>query len=163
MSSIAGSNLVDTVTSTFGVMRLGAATTNTLDPTDADSVMREWQKSTAIRLGDKVDFSEEALSKAKAFAGPRDVNKGGKAEGTEEEEDPMTQSIKDRIKQIQQEIEELEKSDLPEKEKQKQIAMLTQELAVQTKMLEEAQEASDKMATRYGKGGLNFTMTSNVG
>lgn len=158
MSNIAGTNgLVGTVTATFGVMRMGAPTTETLDPTSIDSVMQEWQKTTALRLGDKVDFSDEGKAKAKAFAGPRDVNKGEKTEEAEaQEEDPMVKSIKDRIEQIQKEIEELEKADLPEKEKKQKIAMLTQELAVQTEMLKDVQDAADKMSARYGEGGLAF-------
>lgn len=165
MNSIAGNTgLVGTVNSTFGVMKLGAATTETLDPTDLTSVLQEMQKNTAIRMGDKVDFSDEARAKAKAFEGPRAVNKGEKTEEAEAaEEDPMVKSIKDRIKQIQDEIKELEQSDLPEKEKQQQIAMLTQELATQTEMLEKMQDATGSVADRYGKGGLAFDMSANIG
>lgn len=164
MSNVAGTNgLVGTVTATFGVMRMGAPSTETLDPTSIDSVMQEWQKTTAIRLGDKVDFSDEGKAKAKAFAGPRDVNKGAKTEEAEaQEEDPMVKSTKDRIQQIQDEIKELEQSDLPEKEKQMQISMLTQEMATLTKMLEKLQGTASEMADRYGKGGLAFNMTSTI-
>lgn len=96
---------------------------------------------------DLVTISEEA----------RKLSGGGaETDSTGKKDDSMVQSVKDRIKELQEELQELQGSDLPEKEKQQQMAALNQEIASQTATLQELQEQGVTGGGRYGKGGLTF-------
>lgn len=157
MGGSVASAAVGTIDSYLGTMKLGKSAAKETQSADDEAAKPLAQASTAQQMGDRVDVSPEGQQLAKSYAGPRDINKGVDEEKSEEEEeDVLVKDIKERIKQIQAEIKELEQSDLPEKEKQQKIAMLTQEMALQTEMLQKAQDAQEKLDTRYGKGGLKF-------
>lgn len=137
------------------------ASTDVMDATKDSNTTAETAVKQGIAFkGDTLTLSEQA----KKLAANGKSASGKSADGTsaegEGEEDPAVKVTKDRIKQLQEEIAELQKSDMDEKEKQQKIASLNQELSAQTVTLQKLQEGTDN---RYGKGGLNFTMSSNMG
>lgn len=133
----------------FGEVRSAAVTTQATE--QADNKKENEKISVAYKGGDTAQISAQGKTMAASAAAPT------KAAAAEEapKEDPLVKSVKDRIKQLQEEIQELQGSNTEEKEKQQKISMLNQELATQNATLQELQN-KDSSDSRYGKGGLVF-------
>lgn len=143
----------------FGEMRTAAsaAATQAAETTEAakaaEAKKENEKKSIAFQSGDTVEISKQGMTLAASTAAPA---KAAQEESTSKE-DTLLKNVKDRIKQLQEEIQELQGSNMDEKEKQQKVAMLNQELATQNATLQELQgKDSSGSASRYGQGGLVF-------
>lgn len=144
LSGVNASNTVESITSAFGAAKFGVPGAKVAEIPAAEATTGVATKSTAQHMGDRVDISPQAQSKAKAFAAPRDASMGKASEDEEESSsETMINSIETRIKELEKEIKELEQSNLPEKEKQAKLATLNQEMATQTQMLQQLQNAEE--------------------
>jgi hypothetical protein len=98
--------------------------------------------------GDKVSISEEARALVAA-------EKPGDSAQTEGEDagNPVITALNDRIEKIEAEIKELEKSNLPQKEKQQQVQGKQAELMELRDQLVKAQEEQLKIDGMAARGG----------
>lgn len=147
---------VGAMKSSFGEMRTGTLAA----PATADPTKEAEKKGVFSMKGDTVDITEEGKKLAtQGMVAPESAQKSEEKEEAKAE-NPLVKSAKDRIKQLQEEMKELEQSDLPEKEKQQKIAMLQQEITLQNKILEDAQKAADGMDKKFGKNS-GFTASAS--
>lgn len=135
----------------FGEVRSAAVAAQSME--SVESKKENEKKSIVFKGGDTAQISAQGKTMAAGAAAPAKAA----AEESATAEDPLLKSVQDRIKQLQEEIQELQSSNMDEKEKQQKISMLNQELATQNATLQELQNKdSTGSSSRYGKGGLVF-------
>lgn len=106
--------------------------------------------------GDTVSISEEA----RALAAPEQSGQAGKSRSQEKQEQ-LVQQLKDRIEQLEQEIKEIEKGDLPEKQKLSRLMDKQAQLMELRDQLVKAQADQAKMAGLSAGGGTRATGFGN--
>jgi len=119
-----------------------------------DAADKNAQEAKTPEQGDTMTISEEARALAAAEKPGASEQGGGEAKGEsgqgggeakgESETDPQTQVLKNRIKQLEEEIKELEKSDLPDRQKLTQVQKKQAELMEYRQQLLEAEKAKNK-------------------